>query len=59
MKIAEIRKKSLVVICSNNERTVVARYEDENGTYIFNEELKKEYLISRSGNVYDATYLGS
>ena len=59
MKISRIKKNYLQVICSNNERTVVASYKDEGGTYIFNEQLEKEYLISPKGHVYDSTFIGS
>ena len=59
MKVAEIRESSAVVICSNNERTVVALYKDNQGMFIMNESLKKEYIANVQGHVYDSTFLGS
>tara|TARA_R110000796_G_scaffold119184_1_gene233375 strand:+ start:808 stop:1137 length:330 start_codon:yes stop_codon:yes gene_type:complete len=44
MKTLEIRKKSIKVNTENGV-TVVARYDDENGSYFLNEKLEKQYAI--------------
>lgn len=57
MKVFEIHENHIVVIQSNNEKTVVARHEDENGIYFFNQQLKKEYITDADLNlVCDTTY---
>jgi hypothetical protein len=44
MTTLEIRTKSIKVNTENGV-TVVARYDDENGTYFLNEKLEKQYAI--------------
>ena len=45
MKILEIRKNSIKVLGTGNMPLLVAKYEDENGVYFFNENLEKQYAV--------------
>ena len=49
MTTLEIRTKNIKVNTENGV-TVVARYDDENGTYFFNEKLEKQYAIVEEPN---------
>jgi len=57
MKVLKIKQNSITVVMNDNSNGVVARYNDEDGSYFFNEELNKEYCLDKEGSfVGDATY---
>tara|TARA_B110000285_G_C14832371_1_gene471461 strand:- start:318 stop:647 length:330 start_codon:yes stop_codon:yes gene_type:complete len=49
MTTLEIRTKNIKVNTENGV-TVVARYDDKNGTYFLNEKLEKQYAIVEEAN---------
>lgn len=43
MKVLEIKTNSIKVLGTNGMTLLVAKYQDENGIYFLNENLKKQY----------------
>lgn len=45
MKTLQINAKSILVEMKDGNRLLVARYDDKNGVYFFNETLQKQYAV--------------
>lgn len=51
MKTLEIRTNSIKVQDNNGMTLLVAKYQDENGVYFFNENLQKQYAVVEAPKV--------